>query len=296
MTNELTTIIFDADHTLYTPESDAAYDAKFRFLANQTGKNVKTIRQAWEETAAAVQETDDPGEWERKRLIADTLEGVGLEPDPRVVEDAYSVFWEAVANDTHAAEGVSGMLRQLKKQGFNLAIATDEFPEPLRIKLGTVLHSTDVDDLFDIIITPRDTGTQKPSKQFYRIIMKELEVFANETIVIGDSWERDLQPAQQLGTTTVLVQNQNQTEDTVQAPDDTDDTTGTVDAPDTDDIDSADSDRHSGYHNVYTDSDWDKTQQDSEDDGEHVSTTDGPAYRIDEVTELIHVLNEEDVL
>ncbi len=292
MSDTISTIIFDADHTLYTPESDAAYDAKFRFLAKQTGTREERLRKAWDNTIQEAQESSDPGEWERKSLITDTLERAGVEPDSRVVEDAYSVFWENVANETHASGDVVGMLRQLKKHGFNLAIATDEFPEPLRIKLGTVLHSTDVDDMFDIIVTPKDTETQKPSERFYRIIMDEVDAFRDETIVVGDSWERDLRPAKQLDMITVLVQDE--VEDTDDNDDENDDGTGLPGPESEPPYDEEDS---SGYRNMYTEND-DGSALTAHQESEFAATDsdDGPDYRITTVTDVMKILNERDLL
>ncbi len=212
----LTTIIFDADHTLYTPESEEAYNAKFTYLSRSTGRDTAKIRHAWEQTVKEIRQSSDPGEWERKKLIRDALERIGITPDEGTVEEAYSIFWESVANNTRSVDGVAGMLRQLRNDGFNLAIATDEFPEPLRMKLSAVLHTTEIDDLFDVIVTPQDTGKQKPSEQFYRIVMDELNVFASDTMMIGDSWVRDLAPAKKLGITTVLLDSDHDTPGTSQ--------------------------------------------------------------------------------
>lgn len=283
MSTEITTIIFDADHTLYTPESEEAYRAKFKFLAKETGKRPEKLRKAWDATIRDVEQTSDPGEWERKNLIAETLDRAGATPDERIISDAYSVFWESVANNTRSADGVAGMLRQLRNHGFNLAIATDEFHEPLRIKLGAALHSINVDDLFDVIITPEETGTQKPSESFYQKVLQDLNAFAGQTIMIGDSWERDLSPAEDLGLKTVLVDPD--------APDDAsvenDSGTSNSTSPETDDGPYPDGPA------VGADTPIDGPEIAPDADA---SDEPSPDYRIQTVTELMRILNEVDAL
>lgn len=198
-------VIFDADHTLYTPASDEAYEKKFEFLAKETGKKADGLRRAWDKIIERTEESADPGEWERKYLIEQTLEAVGAPVNDQIIEDAYSVFWETVATNTTSDDGISHLVRQLQEAGYQLAIATDEFPEPLHIKLNAVFDTINIEQFFDPIITPEDTGTQKPSKAFYRPILDAFEITADEAAMVGDSWIRDLAPAQELGMQTVLV-------------------------------------------------------------------------------------------
>lgn len=201
----LNTIIFDADHTLYTPNSEKAYESKFAFLAEETGATIADLQREWEKVTKRAEQSKKPGAWERKQRITETVTGVGATPDEDLINDAYSVFWETVANNTISPDGIARMLRSLRSAGYNLAIATDEFPEPLRIKLAAVLGTKDVDSFFEMIVTPMDVGKQKPSEKFYTLILEELGTLADEAMMVGDSWVRDLQPAQKMGMTTVLV-------------------------------------------------------------------------------------------
>lgn len=199
------TVIFDADHTLYTPHSEKAYDAKFEFLSEATGKKKAALRRSWERLVEQKMQTRDPGEWERKRMIKETLKDVGASLDERVIDEAYTLFWETVVDNVEHPDGVGTMLRNLQNNGFRIALATDEFPEPVRMKLGAVLRTQDIESFFDVVVTCRDVGKQKPSQQYYELIVEETGVLPDECMVVGDSWIRDLQPAKKLGMTTVLV-------------------------------------------------------------------------------------------
>ncbi|MDY6769858.1 MAG: HAD family hydrolase [Candidatus Nanohaloarchaea archaeon] len=195
-------VIFDADHTLYTPEADRAYERKFAFLAEQTGVEEDALADAW---AAAVEAANTGGheKVERKTLIHRMLEHVGIDPADELVDEAYDLFWETVVEDLTYEDELPGMLERLNERFEVLAIATDEFPEALEMKLSTVF--ADPDALFDDIVTPEDTGEMKPSTAFFRRILDAHGVAAGDAVMVGDSWDRDLAPAQELGMTTVLV-------------------------------------------------------------------------------------------
>jgi len=56
-----------------------------------------------------------------------------------------------------------------------------------------------------MVVTAQDTGEQKPSEAFYHPIIDTFGGIADEYMMVGDSWVRDLQPAQEMGLLTVLV-------------------------------------------------------------------------------------------
>lgn len=196
-------IIFDADHTLYTPEADRAYDEKFSFLADKTGIDKEELERTWKEVVDEVEDGDRERQVYRKTLIGKMLERVGVENDEELVEEAYSLFWETVVQDLEYEEGLQEMLERLGQDFEILAIATDEFPEALEMKLSTVFEHPE--EIFDDIVTPIDTGVMKPSPKFYEKILDSHDVNPSDAVMVGDSWDRDLAPAKELGMTTVLV-------------------------------------------------------------------------------------------
>lgn len=194
-------IIFDADHTLYTPEADRAYEKKFAFLAEQTGVPAEELSAAWR--GAVAEANGDSSTVYRKDLIRQTLEEVGIEPADELVDEAYALFWDTVVEDLTYEDGVADMLHRLNQRFEVLAIATDEFPEALEMKLSTVFN--DPASLFDDVVTPEDTGEMKPSEQFFRRILDSHGIDPGDAVMVGDSWTRDLAPAEQLGMTTVMI-------------------------------------------------------------------------------------------
>lgn len=201
----LQAIIFDADHTLYTPRSEEAYSKKFQYLADETGVPRGRLEQEWEHIVAETEGSESPGKWERKALITTLLENVGIKPQDYLIDKAYDTFWERVVTDLTAPKGLVGMLHGLKNEGYRLAIATDEYREPLEMKLQTALGANELEQLFQTIVTPDEAGRQKPAKSFYEPIIDAFDIIPDEAMMVGDSWKRDLKPAKEMGLHTVLV-------------------------------------------------------------------------------------------
>lgn len=196
-------IVFDADHTLYTPTSDRAYEEKFRFLAEETGIPVDELEAAWMAALASVEHSAHPDDRERRACIRDMLARAGADVDDDLVAEAHDLFYDAVVDDMEYEDEVTGLLDRLQERYAVLAVATDEFPDALGKKLSAVFP--DHEELFDAVVTPDETGIMKPATQFYTRILEAHDLEPAETVMVGDSWKRDLAPAKALGMATVLV-------------------------------------------------------------------------------------------
>ncbi|HZD42555.1 MAG TPA: HAD family hydrolase, partial [Methanomicrobiales archaeon] len=58
---------------------------------------------------------------------------------------------------------------------------------------------------FDCIVTPDRTGKRKPEPDPFLFALRHMGVTAEETILVGDSMRRDIQPARNLGMVTAYA-------------------------------------------------------------------------------------------
>ncbi len=199
-------IIFDADHTIYVPQTERAYREKFEYLSGRLGVSSERLRDIWEQQVDEAIDADDPSKRRREVTLEKTLMELEMPIDQRdaIVSGAMDRFWSHVIDDIEYEDGIEAMFDRLRQGGIEMvAVASDEFREPLEQKLDEVLGAWE--DYFEMLVTPETAGSMKPSQAFYRTILDEEGLEPDEVVVVGDSWERDLEPAKELGMTTVLL-------------------------------------------------------------------------------------------
>jgi putative hydrolase of the HAD superfamily len=91
--------------------------------------------------------------------------------------------------------GIPNLLRSLKEKGYLLGIVTDAY-EYAAIER---LKHTGLSEYFDTIVAYDATGYKKPHHAPFEYAMNLLETQPHETVYIGDSIRRDIEPAQALG-------------------------------------------------------------------------------------------------
>ncbi|MHC1781297.1 MAG: HAD family hydrolase [Anaerolineaceae bacterium] len=102
-------------------------------------------------------------------------------------------YWPSVEALPGAAETLSRI-----KPGRLLALATGaEFSSEAEIRLA--LARVDLNGWIDAIFCFKNTGLQKPEVAFYRHILDRLGVDPEETLMVGDSFEKDIAAANRAG-------------------------------------------------------------------------------------------------
>jgi HAD superfamily hydrolase (TIGR01549 family) len=71
--------------------------------------------------------------------------------------------------------------------------------------LESVLKNFAIDEYFDIVIDSYTVGVKKPDPGIFKIALDRINVPPNYSVVIGDSYERDIYPAKVLGCKTIWL-------------------------------------------------------------------------------------------
>jgi HAD superfamily hydrolase (TIGR01509 family) len=117
--------------------------------------------------------------------------------DTLMVDDALMkgsmAYWPAVKALPGAAETLSRI-----KPGRLLALATGaEVSTEAEIRLA--LARVELDGWIDAVFCFKNTGLHKPDEAFYRHILDKLDIAAGETLMVGDSFEKDVAAANRVG-------------------------------------------------------------------------------------------------
>ncbi len=97
------------------------------------------------------------------------------------------------------------VLRQLKSK-YKLHIITNGFVEVQHIKLS----KSNLTDYFDVVVCSEETGHKKPHKSVFDLAMKLANTTANESVMIGDSYEADVMGGLRAGMKAIWFNPENQ--------------------------------------------------------------------------------------
>ncbi|MDD2436654.1 MAG: HAD family hydrolase [Massilibacteroides sp.] len=73
--------------------------------------------------------------------------------------------------------------------------------------IESVLRDFRLDSFFDKIIESAVVGVRKPDPEIFRLGVKQLNMNAENVVVIGDSYDKDIIPATSLGCQTIWLKN-----------------------------------------------------------------------------------------
>lgn len=80
--------------------------------------------------------------------------------------------------------------------------------------IGTVLHEFGFDGMFDTVIESAVVGIRKPDPSIFRLAVDAMGLAPDETIVVGDSYDKDIIPAKQAGCHAVWLKGEGWTDKT----------------------------------------------------------------------------------
>ncbi len=92
----------------------------------------------------------------------------------------------------------------LKQQGFNIGILSNA---PASVKEQWEIKG--IYDMVDTVVISGETGFQKPNKEAFAVLFKQLDVLPHETIFIDDT-EKSLEKANEIGYHPILFTDNEQ--------------------------------------------------------------------------------------
>lgn len=180
-------IIFDLDGTLINSvgiwnEVDRRYIAAFGHSAD--GVDVQAQRDA---KMREFKSSNDP--YRDYCAFMGKKYGSSLSAD-ELVKLRYSIADELVANEVDYKPYADVFLRELKKRGYTMVIASTTLRENLKVYLTrnqNIISKAPLDQVFDAIYTREDASEMKPSPEIYLKVLHDFNAKAEECIIFEDS-------------------------------------------------------------------------------------------------------------
>lgn len=112
----------------------------------------------------------------------------------------YDAYWNTFLEKMEMYMGAKELLYDIKKKDRKLGFCTDL---TAHIQMRKLLR-LGISDIADAVVTSEESGVEKPSDIPYQLILDKLGIAPDETVMIGDDFEKDILGAEKVGMHTVL--------------------------------------------------------------------------------------------
>ena len=118
--------------------------------------------------------------------------GTAVESSKKVAQKCYDDVLEVIKTVKEILPGL--------KIDFKLGVVSNFYGN-----LEAALNGLGISEYFDVLVDSTLAGITKPDPAIFERAIEKLHAFPDETIVIGDSYERDIKPAKMLNCKTIWL-------------------------------------------------------------------------------------------
>ena len=191
-------VIFDIDGTIYDYRINdiRAMKQLCAFVEEVFGVDEKNFRETYTEARKNIRARlhDTAAQHSRVLLIQAALELLGKNPFDYVLK-MYDVYWNCFLDNMKPYDGAEEFLRGLKASGMKISTCTDMTAHIQYRKLAVL----GLAKYFDFMVTSEETGFEKPAPIMFTTALKKMNIQANEAAYFGDTLERDIKGAVNVG-------------------------------------------------------------------------------------------------
>lgn len=207
-------IIFDLDDTLYdykTLDRKAEQQLKEYFLnmfhmGNQEFQDI--FYRAKQIVKSRLRGTG--AEHNRLLYFQTLLELLRQKPVSCALE-LYDIYWNTILEGMALREGASGVLKLCREHGLSIGICSDLTAMIQHRKLKRL----GLENQVDYLVTSEEAGAEKPSPVIFNLLLSKVNCQASECMFVGDSWERDICGAKNVGMMPVWFHTSNAAQEEV---------------------------------------------------------------------------------
>lgn len=117
--------------------------------------------------------------------------------------DINRLYLENMGKQTGLFPGTLETLQYLKEKGYKMHVITNGFKEVQYSKI----HNTGLSAFIDKVFVSEEIHTTKPHREIFEHALKSSNALKKKSIMIGDSWEIDIEGAMNFGMDQIMVLN-----------------------------------------------------------------------------------------
>lgn len=208
--NTITDVFFDLDHTLWDFDRNSALAFKRVFLKHKIEIDLESFIRVYEPINFSYwklfrEEKVSQDELRRGRLQK-SFEHFRLSFPESMLEALSVTYIEELPVDNHLFDGTFEILNYLKEK-YSLHIITNGFKAVQFLKL----KNSKIEPYFKTVTTSEEVGVKKPNPKIFIHALQKAETSAENSIMIGDTFEADILGAEKVGMKTIFYNCRNET-------------------------------------------------------------------------------------
>ncbi len=201
-------VMFDLDDTVYDYQScDAAAVKKLRqHSIDNFSLCAEEFDYFYEKAKGIVKgRLYNTGASHNRLLYFQTfLELISQKPAVHALE-LYDVYWNKMLEDMELYDYVLPLFGKLSQQEIRIAVLTDLTAHIQHRKIKRL----GIAEYIDVLVTSEEAGKEKPDKKMFTLAMEKLNLFPEQIIMIGDSFQKDVKGAEAVGIHSILYNQKN---------------------------------------------------------------------------------------
>ncbi len=210
----LEAIIFDLDDTLYAyePLDKKARANVEKFTCEYLGISPEKYQEAYrfgrEETKKRLPEV---GAGHNRLLYCQkTLEYLGVSPMPLSLQ-MYEQYWGTFLREMKVFSGVKELFSLLKEKKIPIVICTDLTAHVQHRKIEALGIAQDI----KYLVSSEEAGREKPAREMFDLCLEKLNLPPENIWYVGDSFQKDVKGAMNVGMQAVWFHPQENSKDKV---------------------------------------------------------------------------------
>jgi len=202
MKSHIKHVFFDLDHTLWDFDKNSSLTFEKIFSQHQIEVNLDKFLQVYEPINFKYwkqyrEEKVTKSELRYGRL-KDAFDEVGVKVDDVVIHLLSDAYIDQLTTFNHLFDGTLEILDYLKGK-YQLHIITNGFEEAQEKKMTT----SNIRSYFQTVTNSEMVGVKKPNPKIFNFALNLAQASANESLMIGDNIEADIEGAHNIGMHTI---------------------------------------------------------------------------------------------
>lgn len=208
MKDKIRHVFFDLDHTLWDFDKNSGLTFEKIFKLNGLEVELSTFLEVYEPINLNYWKLYREEKVTKSALrygrLKDAFNAINVDVEDDMINHLSVAYIDYLATFNHLFEGALDILNYLRDK-YELHIITNGFDEAQERKM----HNSNIRNYFKTITNSEMVGVKKPNPRIFNFALDSANANPDESVMIGDSLEADIEGAHNIGMETIYFDYRN---------------------------------------------------------------------------------------